>query len=39
MPCARFLEADWVTHGHVARARDCHVVVTRSAALSSCDKL
>ena len=38
IPCARFLEADWVTHGHVTRARDCHVVVTRSAALSSCDK-
>ena len=32
MPCARFLEADWATHGHVTRARDCHVVVTRSAA-------
>ena len=27
MPCARFLEADWLTHGHVTRARDCHVVV------------
>ena len=39
MPCARFLEADWLTHGHVTRARDCHVVVTRSAALSSCDNL
>ena len=37
VPCARFLEADWLTHGHVTRARDCHVVVTRSAALSSCD--
>ena len=32
-PCARFLEADWASHGHVTRARDCHVVVTRSAAL------
>ena len=39
VPCARFLEADWATHGHVMRARDCHVVVTRSAALSSCDKV
>ena len=38
VPCARFLEADWATHGHVTRARDCHVVVTRSAALWSCDK-
>ena len=33
MPYARFLEADWASHGHVMRARDCHVVVTRSAAL------
>ena len=39
VPCARFLEADWATHGHVTRARDCHVVVTRSAALWSCDKI
>ena len=39
MPCARSLEADWATHGHVMRARDCHVVVTWSAALWSCDNI